>query len=106
MAQRVWTKVLQKFKVYWVIPQDINHFVTSDFMLRREKMTKLLWYLVIYAVLWTLWRERNQRVFEEKEESLANIIELINYWVALWASVHKDLNQISFTDWLRGWDFL
>ena len=73
-------------------------------MMGRDKRTKLLWPLVIYAVLWTLWIERNRRNFEKREESLSNILDLIYYWVALWASVRKGLNQILFSDWLRGWD--
>ena len=74
VAQRIWTKIIQKFKVSWVIPQDINHLILGEFMLRRDRRIKLLWSLVLHSVLWTLWRERNQRIFEEKEGSLANII--------------------------------
>ena len=66
--------------------------------------TKLLWPLVIYAVLWTLWIETNRRIFEERVESLTNILDSIYYWIALWASIHKGLNQFPFSDWLRGWD--
>ena len=35
-------------------------------MMGRDKRTKLLWPLVIYAVLWTLWIERNRRIFGER----------------------------------------
>ena len=102
LAQRLWAFVLQKFKISWVIPQDVNQLIESDFMMHREKRIKLLWLLVIHAVLWSLWKERNLRIFEDKEGTLANIIESVFYWVALWASLHKDLNQIPFKDWLRG----
>ena len=70
-------------------------------MLGRDNRIKLLWSLVIHAVLWTSWKERNQRIFENKTGSLANIIDSIYYWVALWASLYKDLNQFPFKDWLR-----
>ena len=106
LAQRVWSYVLQKFKVSWVLPQGVNQLIEADFMMHRDKKTNLLWSLVIHAVLWSLWKERNLRIFEEKEGSLANIIEAVYYWVALWASVHKELSQFPFKDWLRGWDFL
>ena len=106
VAQRVWTKIMQKFNISWVLPQDINHIILGDFMLRRDRRTKFLESFVIYAVLWTLWRERNKRIFEDKEGSLADIIGSVHYWVGLWASLHKDLNQFFFKDWLREWDFL
>ena len=106
VAQKVWTNILQKFTISWVLPQDINHLILGDFMFGRDRRTKLLWSLVIFAVLWTLWRERNQRIFEDREESLPNIIDSVHYWVALWASLNKDLNLFSFMDWLRGWYFV
>ena len=90
----------------WVLPHDVNQLIDCDFMMGREKRIKLLWSLVIYAILWTLWIERNQRIFEEKERSFAEIIDSVYYWVALWATLHKDLNQFSFKEWLRGWDFI
>ena len=102
MAYRVWTKILQKFKVSWVLPRDVNQLIEGAFMFGRDKRAKLLWSLVIYAILWTVWRERNQRIFEDKEQPLANIIDSVYYWVALWASLDKDLNQFSFKDWLIG----
>ena len=92
LAQRVWTKIIQKFAVSWVLPQDINHLIVGDFMSGRDKRTKVLWSLVIFAVFWILWREMNQRIFEDEEESLANIMESVHYWVALWACLHQDLN--------------
>ena len=75
-------------------------------MSTRDKRIKGLWSLVVFAVLWTLWRERNHRIFEDREDSLANIMDSVHYLVALWASLHKDLSQFSFKDWLKGWDFV
>ena len=49
-------------------------------------------------------RKESMYFQREREESLANILESIYYWVALWPSLHKGLNQIPFSDWLRGWD--
>ena len=84
--------------VSWVLPQDVNQLIEADFMMHRDKRTNLLWSLVIIAVLWSLWKEMNLRIFKEKEGSLANIIEAVYYWVALWASVHKELSQFPFKD--------
>ena len=47
---------------------------------------------------------KEQRIFEEREEFLSNILDSMYYWMALWASVHKGLNQLLFSDCLRGWD--
>ena len=102
VAQRIWTIIIQKFNLAWVIPQDINHLIEGDFMMGREPRTKLLWSLVIYVVIWSLWTERNWRIFERREESSGNILDSVYYWVALWASLNNCLNQIPFSDWLRG----
>ena len=58
-------------------------------MMGRDKRTKLLWPLVIHAALWTSWLERNRRIFEDREESLSNLLDSIYYQVALLASLHK-----------------
>ena len=100
VAQRIWTKIIQKFGVSWVLPQDINHLIMGNFMSGREKKIKVLWSLVVFAVFWTLWRERNQRIFDDKEASFANIMESVHYWVALWASLHHVLSQIKLVEGL------
>ena len=78
-AQRVWTYVLQKFKVSWVLPYEVTQLIEGDFTMQRDKRIKLLWSIVIHAVLWSLWKERNMCIFEDKEGTLANIIESVYY---------------------------
>ena len=40
VAQRIWTKIIQKFGVTWVLTQDINHLIMGNFMSSRDKRTK------------------------------------------------------------------
>ena len=52
------------------------------------KRSSSVWNLIPSCVMWTIWRERNKRTFENQETPVAKIIELF---------------FISLYDWSRAW---
>ena len=76
------------------------------FLRKGRNFGSVLWVLAKFATIWSVWLERNRRIFEEKESSLEELLEKIDYWVSLWASAHKELGLYPFFDWIRGWHLL
>ena len=66
---------------------------------------RILWKLVLYATLWKLWLERNDRLFRNKSSSVDGVVRSVSEWVRTKQEFEgvdlSDLN-ISWVDVLRG----
>jgi hypothetical protein len=75
MASDLWYVVLRSFGVCWVFPNRILDLL-SGWYNSFGKHDSEVWNLVLLCLMWTVWRERNQRTFEDEEHSNTKHIEL------------------------------
>lgn len=54
----------------------------------KHKVGKI-WRMVPYAIMQSLWRERNSRTFEDEEGSFENIKSLCLNFLIEWAAAHS-----------------
>ena len=52
-------------------------------------MACALWKSMVVALIWSIWMERNTRVFTDKEMQPRDIFEKAKYLALLWASTDK-----------------
>jgi hypothetical protein len=57
----------------------------------------------VHATCWKLWLERNNRVFQNKSNSVMEGVESILWSVSEWASMRKEFNGLSVKDLYRSW---
>ena len=78
----VWTL----FGLHWVMP----HIVTDLFLSGQGSFgghrSIDLWRAVPHCVLWCIWRERNSRCFEGKEQSILDLKSLLFHTLLEWSS--------------------
>jgi hypothetical protein len=88
--------------VYLADPSNIvDHFYQfdtySDYGISRCSLMHLIW----FACLWFLWKERNVRLFQNKENSLTEILENIKL-LSFWWFKAKSVNfYYSFHNWCQ-----
>ena len=70
-AWRLWSDMFRLFGVQWVMPQTV--FDLFSCWLGGEGRHSAVWRLVPHAIIWTLWRERNSRVFENTEHLIGDL---------------------------------
>lgn len=58
---------------------------------------------LIQCVIWGIWKERNQRNFEDKKREVRKIIDTILAEVCSWVMVTKEFKNISMSDFMRDW---
>jgi hypothetical protein len=89
VAREVWNFIIRSFGVSWVLPERVMDLL---FGWRNwwGKTSSGVWNLVLHYLMWTIWRERNSRTFEDVENHVRKIIELF---------------MGSLYDWSRAWGF-
>ena len=74
-----WGFVFQMFGIQWVLPAKVIELLFRWFN-GFGKHSSDIWNLVPLCLMWSLWQERNSRIFEDKEKSLLHLQE---YFVGL-----------------------
>lgn len=49
----------------------------------------MLWRLIPFAILWSMWQERNARIFKQTKE---DVDQLVLVSIAKWASTRDELD--------------
>lgn len=104
VAQEIWSHVLRLFHCGWVFP---NSFL-EVFQARDLRCTlvrgRLMWSLSFLAVIWAIWKERNDRCFEgSKCCSAEEMVNKLKHFVASWVSILPQFQGISLEMICRSW---
>ncbi|XP_026452996.1 uncharacterized protein LOC113353687 [Papaver somniferum] len=100
-AREVWNHFIKAFKVSWVLPSSVrSHFEAWRFNNLTGKC-RSVWWKVLYAVMWHLWKERGSRAFGGRTKEADELVFIIKQSIMLWLSdekVFKDFtaNQVLF----------
>ena len=57
-----------------------------------------------FVILWSIWRERNDRIFKGVSSSLLVLINRISMRIAKWALIRKKCCNFSLNDILLNWE--
>ncbi|KAK1364861.1 hypothetical protein POM88_040422 [Heracleum sosnowskyi] len=82
-------KMVMKLMLEWWGLSNLRMIADFDTMwescrLFKELIMKEIWKTTLCACIWTIWLERNQRVFEHKESSVDNVMFWIKHRSAQW----------------------
>ena len=86
-AGALWNFVVRCFGLQWVFPNRVVDLLSGWWNL-LGKHNSDIWNLIPPCLLWTIWRERNRRIFEDKEKSQDQLLEsfvcLLFEWSRVW----------------------
>jgi hypothetical protein len=77
---------LWAFGVAWVFPEKIADLLFGWYNWVGKNSSKV-WNLVLLSLMWTIWRERNRRTFEDKEQPKTKLFELFYGHLFDWARI-------------------
>ena len=103
LAYGLWSFVFQKFGTLWVLPGCVLDLFFGWYN-GLGKLHSKVWNMVPPYLLWTLWRERNSRIFENTERTDSQLQELFSNtlydWATAWGYSRSD-SVTSFLDSLH-----
>ena len=86
-AQVLWNYVFQAFHIQWVISRSVVDLLFGwwNWFGRHHSH---IWNLVPLCLMWTVWCERNSRMFDDMKKSedqlLASFVESLFDWSRAW----------------------
>jgi hypothetical protein len=66
VARALWNAIFSRFSLSWVMPLRVVDLFACWWTGGRSQ-SAAVWKMVPCCLLWCLWRERNDRQFEDKE---------------------------------------
>jgi hypothetical protein len=104
VARVLWHCVFRAFGVAWVLPNQIPALLIGWWNW-FGKHSSQVWNMVPHCLMWTLWRERNSRTFEDIEHPVGRLIETLFSSLFDWARVWGLTSSCSVGDFLESLDY-
>lgn len=104
-SSKVWIYFLRALSWNLVMPDSVEglfHIWEGGGVVKGAK-GKIFIHALLQGILWGLWKERNNRIFKDKERSVWRVIDSIIYEVASWVSVKDKFKFYSLNDLMRDW---
>lgn len=93
--------ISKPFGVVWVMPGSVKDLFDHWNYGFRSYRGKVIWKLMLVAVLWNIWLERNNRIFQGQCRRVNMVVDIILSQVSIWASNCKEFERYSSADNLR-----
>ena len=99
----IWCNIRREFNVISAFPDSWYNLLVRKWYLKGDKKkTKVLWRCSCMVVLWSVRKERNARIFEDKEEN-EKVWQRVKAPSSLWAYSSGKFGILSVTDIYRNW---
>ncbi|CAL5340992.1 unnamed protein product [Camellia sinensis] len=92
---RVWSAILNWWEVQGALPGSVEAVLHWWEGVKLSKKEKLLWKVIPPAVFWSLWKLRNECIFQAAKPHLEDLCELVKIRVALW--LNQSFKAFNFT---------
>eukprot|EP00268_Persea_americana_P031555 TRINITY_DN3077_c0_g1_i1.p1 TRINITY_DN3077_c0_g1~~TRINITY_DN3077_c0_g1_i1.p1 ORF type:complete len:146 (+),score=15.04 TRINITY_DN3077_c0_g1_i1:2680-3117(+) len=103
-ARNVWMILFARFGISWVMPWSVEDLFQQWNFKCQFARGRILWKFLLYAFLWKVWLERNNRIFKNNSRTVEDIVEIIVRTVSEWATTKDAFQGVFLDDLNRSWD--
>uniref|UniRef100_A0A2N9I5R6 Reverse transcriptase domain-containing protein n=1 Tax=Fagus sylvatica TaxID=28930 RepID=A0A2N9I5R6_FAGSY len=101
-AQKLWNYVLRNFRIHWVLPRQV-----ADLLFGWHnwfgKHHSHIWNLIPLCLMWTVWRERNLRTFEDLSSSPDQLLGTFVTSLFDWSRIWGFTTAVTVTEFAASW---
>jgi hypothetical protein len=99
VASALWSTFFSRFGLSWVIPRQVIDFLACWWSFGRP-MSVVVWKMASICLFWCLWRERNNKSFEDLKSIFDGILSLFYFTLYFWTTAYVPPLSFSFDDFL------
>jgi hypothetical protein len=90
VAYALWCNIFSRLGLSWVIPSSVLDLCGCWCSSGRTR-SAVVWKMVSICFFWSIWRERNNRCFEDLESFIEEILASLLYSLYLWTAAYLSL---------------
>lgn len=87
-------------------PQTIKECFLLNMGTSNNDKRKHVWRILVHVMVWSIWLERNKRIFEDIEESVEDLWSKIKLRLAWWINGRKKFRGSYISDVIRSLNYL
>lgn len=88
ISYQLWNWWMDLWDIKWVFPCTLRDAFDQWCCAKKPPFFKKVWTAIFFIMVWTIWKERNLRIFGSSSSSLKNLKELIllrlGWWISSW----------------------
>lgn len=97
----IWSLCIKWWGCQWVCPPTLIDLMLSWFSNCFRGVEKCIWESIFFAVIWSIWKARNNLIFSNTQVEKLNLLDVIQRRVAFWVKAKCDLKEYSVMDFQR-----
>jgi hypothetical protein len=99
VAHALWCNIFSRLGLSWVMPSSVLDLCACWCFSGRTR-SAVVWKMVPICIFWSIWRERNNRCFEDLECSMEEILASLLYSLYSWTVAYLSPSSLSYADFL------
>ena len=96
-ARDLWNAFFARFGLCWVMPRSVKEVLASWWTVGRSS-SAVVWKMAPHCILWCIWRERNNRCFEDLSRTREELLHFFLVTLYSWTTGWLALRVLSFVD--------
>jgi hypothetical protein len=102
MAGNLWALICNWLGIYFVHPGELRqHCFQFTKMAGMPFCTQLYFRVIWFATVWVIWKERNNRVFQNTVSDPSTLLEIVKRNSYIWLRSKQVAFGYSYHDWWR-----
>lgn len=89
-SYKLWSWWLELWGMSWVFPSNLKDALEQWMIFGNASFFKKIWLAIFSIIIWSIWKERNDRIFNSRSSSINQIIDLIllrlSWWIKGWGA--------------------
>jgi hypothetical protein len=104
VAHALWCNIFSRLDLSWFMFSSVLDLCACWYSSSRNR-SAVVWKMMLICIFWSIWRERNNRCFEDLESSLEEILASLLYSLYSWIAAYLSPLSLSYAGFLSGFSF-